>query len=59
MLKLVTNGAHLPLYQSSAGLLGFDTLLGQTTAVNLKGDNINHNYDHNYDHKLESPHHRK
>ena len=34
ILKLVTNGAHLPLYQSSAGLLGFDTLLGQTTAVN-------------------------
>ena len=46
LLKLVTSQADLPLCQSGAGLLSFYTLLGQATAVNLKGDNINYNYVH-------------
>ena len=44
LLKLLTSQTDLPLCQSGAGLPSFYTLLGQTTAVNLKGNDINYNY---------------
>ena len=53
LLKLLTSQAGLPLCQSGAGLLSFYTLLGQTNAVNLNGNDINCNCDN----KLQSLHH--